>query len=172
MSNNDDRGPENTRLNNIECDEYLNCPISLEEINLAINKLKTGKSPGYDNVLNEYIITASNKINNLLLKLFNIILTTGIYPDPWKLGEIIPIYKNKGDNKDPSNYRPITLTSCISKLFSIILNERLSKYIENIINPNQGAFLKGSSTTNHLFALHSLIEYSKCIKKNVILCFY
>ena len=171
MSNNDDRGPENTRLNNIECDEYLNCPISLEEINLAINKLKTGKSPGYDNVLNEYIITASNKINNLLLKLFNIILTTGIYPDPWKLGEIIPIYKNKGDNKDPSNYRPITLTSCISKLFSIILNERLSKYIENIINPNQGAFLKGSSTTNHLFALHSLIEYSKCIKKTLYCAF-
>ena len=50
-------------------------------------------------------------------------------------------------------------------MISIILNERLNKYIENIIHPNQGAFLKGKSTNKHLFALHTIIKYSKSIRK-------
>jgi hypothetical protein len=57
-------------------------------------------------------------------KLFNIIFDTGVLPQSW-LNEIIkPIYKNKGDVKDPMNYRPITIISCLGKLFTAILNAR------------------------------------------------
>lgn len=91
---------ENTSFySNSKCDEYL--PITLEEINLAIRKLKTNNSPGYNNMINEYIINTP-----LLQQLFNV-LSTGIYPDPWNLGEIIQIYKNKGDDKDPYNYQQL-----------------------------------------------------------------
>jgi hypothetical protein len=47
------------------------------------------------------------------------------------VGNIIPIYKNKGDSNDPNNFRPITLVSCLGKLFTAILSERLSKYSDD-----------------------------------------
>jgi hypothetical protein len=48
-----------------------------------------------------------------------------IMPSSWLIGMIKPIYKNKGDKFDPKNYRPITIASCLGKLFTAILNERL-----------------------------------------------
>ena len=58
-------------------------------------------------------------------------------------------------------------------MFSIVLNERLNTFFAatNTIERNQGAFLKGTSTSNHLLALHSLIEYSKSMKKNLYCAF-
>jgi hypothetical protein len=51
---------------------------------------------------------------------------TGIFPERWTLSVIQPVYKNKGDSKDPSNYRPISLLSCFSKVFTSIPNVQLS----------------------------------------------
>ena len=52
---------------------------------------------------------------------------------------IKPIYKKKGDKKCAANYRGSTLTSCLGKLFTSILQNRLNEYIEqhNILNPEQ-----------------------------------
>ena len=63
--------------------------------------------------------------------LFNIIFETGIVPDNWLMGNIKPIYKNKGDKMDPKNYRPITILSCLGKLFTAVLSERLTKYSDD-----------------------------------------
>ena len=57
-------------------------------------------------------------------------LNSGIIPESWQIGSIIPIYKNKGDINSPENYSPITLLSCIGKLFTAILNKRLTDFIE------------------------------------------
>jgi hypothetical protein len=57
-------------------------------------------------------------------------------PSSWLIGMIKPIYKNKGDKFDPKNYRPITIVSCLGKLFTAILNEKLTEFSE-IIPINQ-----------------------------------
>ena len=44
---------------------------------------------------------------------------------------IVPIYKNKGNISMPDNYRPITVLSCIGKVFTSVLNDRLTSYVEN-----------------------------------------
>jgi hypothetical protein len=61
------------------------------------------------------------------IELFNIIFEKGIIPDSWLVGYIKPIYTNKGDKLDPKHFRPITILSCVSKLFTAILNERVNK---------------------------------------------
>jgi hypothetical protein len=74
-------------------------------------------------IINEYIKSTVNQFINVYEKLFNVIFDNGIMPSSWLIGMIKPIYKNKGDKFDPKNYRPITIVSCLGKLFTAILNE-------------------------------------------------
>jgi hypothetical protein len=58
-------------------------------------------------------------------------LTIGIIiPEMWTIGMIMPIYKNKGDPGNPDSYRGITLVSSVGKVFTSILNSRLTKYAD------------------------------------------
>ena len=106
-------------------------------------------------------------------KLFNIILNTGIVPDTWTVGIIHSIYKNKGDSKDPSNYRPISLISCFSKVFTSIINNRLTSYADQVhlISESQSGFRKMHSTTDNIFILHSLVNLYPTKKKRLFCTF-
>lgn len=68
----------------------------------------------------------------LYVKLFNVVLDSGIIHNAWTIGVIRPIYKKNGSPADPDNYRAITIVSNLGKLFTSILNTRLIKYTENI----------------------------------------
>ena len=170
-TNNTDDGDINISqvTDNIAQNENLNAPFTEDEIQKSIRNLKNNKSPGIDNVLNEYIKCTQTVLLPIYVKLFNLILSSGYIPKNWSEGIIIPIYKNKGDNKDPSNYRPITLLSCVGKLFTSVLNERLNKYLmeNSILNENQAGFRHNYSTLDHLFTLSSIIEILRHNKKNL-----
>ena len=103
----------------------------------------------------------------IYVDLFNIILDSGIIPDSWLEGIIRPIHKS-GDPQNPENYRPITIFSCFGKLFTSIMNLRLTTLVEDnaILEENQAGFRKGYATTDHIFVLHSLAELLKTRKKN------
>ena len=113
-----------------ESDGILNSPITDFEISKAIRDLKLGKAAGHDEILNEYFKNAKDILLPLLVKLFNIIFETGMFPSSWLYGRIRPIFKNKGDSSNPENYGPITIFSCFSKLFTSVLNNRLTTFID------------------------------------------
>ena len=69
------------------------------------------------------------QLKSVLKILFNAIYDTGIYPEQWSSGIIVPVYK-KGTREDPSNYRGITATSAMSKLFIYMLNQRINDWSE------------------------------------------
>ena len=86
----------------------------------------------------------------------------------WNKGVIKAIYEKKGDKKCPANYRGITLTSCLGKLFTSILQNRLNKFIQqhNILNPEQFEFRPYARTTDSPFILRQLLHrYTKQHKK-------
>ena len=95
----------------------------------------------------------------IFLKVFNLILKTGILPEKWTTGIIIPIYKNKCDKDNPDNYRGITLLSCFGKLFTSGINRRVSMYLEeyDLIGEEQAGFRSGYSTLDHIFSLNVLL---------------
>ena len=100
----------------------LDEPISQEEIKKkASKKLNPNKACALDSIINEYLKESMNVILQPLQNLFNYILDKKSFPRQWAKGVIIPIY-NKGN--EPSN-RGISLVSCLGKLFTIIMNERL-----------------------------------------------
>ena len=106
-------------LNN-EINTSINHPFTFEEVNHAIRKSTNNKTSGIDYIVNEYVKYSPEFMIHEIVHLFNIILDTGIVPSEWSIGLICPIYKNKGDIKDPDNYRGITLLSCFSKIFHLV----------------------------------------------------
>ena len=154
---------ENPTLN-VDEQQQKDCPldevIHHEEIDCCIKRLKTDKASGLDCISNEYIKSTKTLLLPVYTKLFNIIYDTGKFPHSWSVGVIKPIYKNKGDDKKPSNYRPICILSCLGKLFTMVLNERLKLYTESqsIIGEEQMGFRKGYSTTDGVYVLQTLID--------------
>ena len=126
----------------------------------CIKKLKNNKSCGYDGILNEFLKTSSSKLLIAVTTLFNIVLHTGKIPHAWSIGYISPIYKGKGEENDPDNYRGITVLSCFGKLFTSVINDRIHSFLETsgILGNEQSGFRKGHSTMDHVFALHCLTD--------------
>ena len=77
--------------------EEINGPTTENEINEAAKSLKNNKSPRIDEILNEHIKASVPHLLPTYHKLFNIIFDKGIIPDSWLIGNILLIYKNKGD---------------------------------------------------------------------------
>ena len=125
-----------------------------------MKNLKHHKANGYDGIKNEYIKNSLHICMPLYLKLFNFIFDTGIVPDLWSKGIIHSIYKNKGDKNDPNNYRGITLVSCLGKVYTAILNNRLELFAceLELISKCQAGFRKGHSTIDNIFSLYCLIQ--------------
>jgi hypothetical protein len=155
-------------LNNI-----INAPITIDEIKSAMKNLKNNKASGEDLIANEYLKHSFEIMSDIYVKLFNLIFDKGLIPEQWLYGDIIPIFKNKGDKSDPKNYRPITIVSCFGKLFTSVLNNRLNKFSDqyHVILENQGGFRKGYSTNDNLFILHILIHIMKKKKKKLYCAF-
>ena len=110
-------------------------------------------------------------LDKVMHKLFNLVLANAKFPESWSLGDIVPLFKS-GDNTDPNNYRGITISSSLGKLFTNILNTRLSKFLDvnNIINEVQIGFRQGFRTTDHIFVLNTLIKDAKNNKQTTSLC--
>ena len=150
-------------------DEY----ISIQEIKSAATKLKNNKSTCNDLISNEMIKCCVNThFIKVIRLLFNLIIINLYYPKEWKLGLLIPIFKSD-DSFDPSNYRGITVTSCLSKLFTLIMNERLVKYLNenSIMNHNQIGFRKNFRTSDHVFVLNTILNSYFSHNKPVYACF-
>ena len=107
------------------------------------------------------------------LKFFNIIYESGFVPEEWLIGIVKPIYKNKGDPTKPDNYRPITLLSCLGKVFTCILNNRLEAFASeiNLLKENQAGFRKNYSTLDHILTLQFLSNVLMQRKKKLFCAF-
>ena len=124
--------------------------------------------------MSESLLSIKSTVNifmPLYVSLFNKIFDSGIFPEDWTFGMIIPIYKKKGNIDKCDNYRGITLLSCLGKLFTNILNTRLLNFCENsaILMENQAGFRKNYSTTDHIFVLKHIVDLF-CLRKKRLFC--
>ena len=125
----------------LEC-EMLDREFTVEEIQIVIKCFKSNNACVIDNIIGEIFTNSYDRIQPLILKLFNILFKNGIYPESWCTGIISAINK-KGDVDDLKNYRGITLINVIAKIYSHVINDRLFEWScqsDKIIN-NQFGFL-------------------------------
>ncbi len=152
--------------------KLLDSPFSLDEINKVTKLLKSGKAGGPDQILNEMLIAALPSLSPCLCKMFNLILSSESMPLSWSYGYLVPIFK-KGDRLDPGNYRGISIVSCINKLFSKLLNSRLTDFldIKQHMSRYQIGFARKKRTADHIFVLKCIIEEAKYNKQAIFSCF-
>ena len=81
--------------------------ISEEEIKDVIVNLDPNKASGPDLISNKMIKKVAGAIAKPLQIIFNCSLRESVFPDIWKLGNLVPLFK-KGDKSLAANYRPVT----------------------------------------------------------------
>jgi len=129
-------------------------PVTEAQIKITIMSLKSKNSTGYDGISNRVLKHRVKSISKPLTHIFNNSLFTGIFPERCKYAIVQPIYK-KGNKKEISNYRPISLLTTTSKILEIIMFKRLEHHLESnhILAAEQFGFRKGISIENAIFTL-------------------
>ena len=136
-----------------------------------IRELKLRKACRNDSISNEMIIAGAPTILPFLVSFFNEILKSH-YPENWCKGIITPIHK-QGEIDNPDNYRGITINSCLSKLFNLLLTKHLTTFTNDnqILKYNQVGFRKGFRISDHVFTIKTVINKYLKENKNLYLCF-
>src|SRR5215469_234420 len=148
-------------LRNFTPDNILDSfEIYEEEVAFQIEKLLTNKSPGPDGLYPVHLKMLKDELIKPLTMLFNKSLQEGIVPKDFRMANITPIFK-KDDRKMPNNYRPISLTSIVGKIFEAILTNRLVAHLEerNLLNSSQhGSRRNRSCLTNLLKFFYEVVN--------------
>lgn len=127
-----------------------------QEVIREIKKIDIFKGAGPDEIPPVFIKRCGPALALPLSQIFNRSLCDGVFPDLWKRAKIVPVHK-KGDTRDVKNYRPISILSCMSKLFESLVCPFITRHLENVISENQHGFKKGRSVQTNLVSFMSYL---------------
>ena len=141
-------------------DNFKFSPTSIQEVMLILLQLDDKKSSGPVDTPIKLLKIAAPIIVPKLASIFNLSMSSGMFPKLMKIAKIIPIFKS-GSRLLVTNYRPISLLPVFSKIFEKIIHRQLSTFLElkSLIFESQFGFQKKKST------LHSLIDIVENIRQ-------
>lgn len=149
-------------------------PVLPKHLRSLLKKKKPQSAPGDDGILYG-LLRRLPSTHHFLATLFSKQLHFGDPPETWSHCRISLIHKG-GDTNDPSNFRMISLTSCVSKLFHQILADRTIEYLianKLIDNETQKAFLPGiSGCIDHTLCLREIIAHARHVKRTAHITFF
>jgi hypothetical protein len=126
-----------------------------QDVSDLLSILDPNKAYGPDDISPKVLKEGAPAIVDSVTKLFNLSLSTGIFPTAWKLANVVPIYK-KAEEYLTSNYRPISLLSILAKVFERVVFKYLFNYFRDnfMISVWQSGFLPGTSTVTQLIEIY------------------
>ena len=154
------RGVKDVGQAQIHTAEPLVPEPSASEVELAIDTLKSRKSPRINQIPAEMIKAGGRTIFLEIHKLITSIWKRDELPEEWKQSIIIPIHK-KGVKTDYNNYRGISILPTTYKILSNILLSMLIPYAKEIMGDHQCGFRRNRSTTDIYSA------FDKYLKKKI-----
>jgi hypothetical protein len=130
-------------------------------IEYYLNKLDTNKAIELDKVHPRVLRECSKELAKPLSIIFNKSFQSGTLPNLWSRANIIPLFK-KGNKLDPSNYRPVSLTSVVCKTTERIVRDKMMQYLKdnNLINANQHGFVNIKNCVSNLLEAMDYITSS------------
>ena len=130
-------------------DPLLDFAIDFRTVRKILSSINENKSQGPDGINGKILKNCASSIAYPVTLLFNLSFSQGQIPSEWKLANIVPIHK-KGDKTKVENYRPISLTSLIMKIFEKCIRDELLNLCKHLIHPSQHGFLPNKSCTTQL----------------------
>ena len=139
--------------------EQYNATFTSNELSLAIHKCRN-TSPGPDQITYPFFKNLSESGFNTFLATLNNLWENNSFPTSWSSSTLIPILKSRKPPQDPASYRPISLTSCASKLLERMVNGRIRVYLETnkILSPHQNGFRPGRCTSDNIVQIIDSIQ--------------
>ena len=138
-----------------DVEEYEYVSTSVEEVNEAIRELAIGKACGADDISVEHLKYASGRLAPLLSLCFTACGIHGKLPDSLMKVILVPVVKNKaGSISSMNNYRPVALASAISKVYEIVLLNKMKPFLNT--HDNQFRYKKGLGTDNCICRRHQV----------------
>lgn len=146
-------------------------PFDFTTVTKGIKKLANGKAPDTLHLNSEMLKWSGNIAREWIHGLINKAITQGL-PTDWQRNWIKALFK-KGDVNQPTNYRTITVGSCMSKLLGSVLEQAISSWAETNGKRaiGQAGFRPKHSTIDHLISLRVLMEESRLKGKTLYCCF-
>jgi len=159
----------NFEVNKIEPTQPSEIPlIARETVERYLLHLNEGKSAGVDDLPPILLRRTAKAIADPLTKIFQESLNSGQIPMDWKNANVTPIHK-KGSKKNVANYRPISLTSQVCRIFERIIKEEITMYLDTnkLITESQHGFVTGKSCLTNLLMYLELVTSSVDANKPV-----
>ena len=137
----------------VDPDDLNDILIAVEDIIDMINKLDENSAAGPDGIPAIFLIKTKETIAEPLAKILRRSLDEGKIPDIFKMAYISPVHKG-GSKQKPEQYRPVSLTSHIAKVFERVIKKKIVNHlVENQkLNDGQHGFVPGRSTQSELLA--------------------
>ena len=141
--------------------------LDSDAVQKKLSSLNVWKSTGLDGFSNRLLKECAEVLSPPLAHVFNCSLQSGVFPTVWKQGLVSPVYKNKGSRSNPKNYRPITLLSCISKVFEGFVRDQLQSHclLNDALPDEQFGFLPKRSAVWQLLSIVN--EWEKALDNGI-----
>ena len=142
-------------------DEEMDEHLSKEEIRRYLKKLKNRKAAGRDGIPNEFYKEGGEGIVEELYKLFRQIWQEKRVPRKWNEGRVMLLHKGgHKSRKLLKNYRPIAVMNTVGKIFSGLVNDRISECCERnrVMGEEQNGFRKDRRGEDNMFVVSSVLE--------------
>ena len=146
--------------------------VNKEMVGKIVGKLSNSTSVGIDGIPMRILKDGIEEINVHIMRIINLSISTKIFPNKWKIGKIIPLFKGQGyDKESKTAYRPVCLLPAVSKIVEKVITEQLVEHMESkgLFHPCQFAYRKGLSTVEAMTTLHEEWMNAIDMKKQSIL---
>ena len=140
--------------------------ITPSEIIQIVERLENKTSVDINGISGKFLKNLIYPVAKPLAHIFNISVEKGIFPENMKTSRTIPIYKNEGSKRDCTNYRPISIINCFSKVLEKAIYLRLTNFLEqkNFFYANQFGFREGRNVQQAVIKATNFI--SKSLNEN------
>ena len=138
--------------------------LSCSEVLKALEQLNPNKATGYDLIPPRALRIGAEEFAAPLTNIYNQAISQGEWPDKWKQGEWIPVFK-KDDPLSETNYRPVTILITVDKIFEHLLCKQLNVLSEKIFDNFMSAYRKQYSCETTLIRL--VEDWKQALDKNL-----
>ena len=123
--------------------------IKSSQVKGFLRQIKPNKAPGPDGISGHILKHCSDSLYFPLSILFNKSYRSSCIPDDWKTANVVPIHKKEAKD-DVKNYRPVSLTSLVMKIFEKCIRNEIFSLCKDKITSNQHGFLPNRSCTTQM----------------------